>query len=121
MKSGESSTANAVLGKAFIRAGEGLGLDDSELSAVLGEQVSTVLHLRHRHELLQPCTEAWGRALLLVELYQSLLTLAGTEQKAKIWLNSENLGLSGRPRDLIARQTELEQVVQYVAASRSLI
>jgi len=31
MKSGTLSTANAVLGKAFIRVGEGLGLDDTEL------------------------------------------------------------------------------------------
>ncbi|MCA4965786.1 MbcA/ParS/Xre antitoxin family protein [Pseudomonas sp. Y24-6] len=121
MKSGESSTANAVLGKAFIRAGEGLGLDDSELSAVLDEQVSTVLHLRHGHELLQPCTEAWARALLLVELYQSLLALVGTERNAKIWLSSQNSSLSGRPRDLIACQAGLEQVVQYLAATRSLI
>lgn len=70
MKSVTSSSETAVLGKAFIRAGEGLSLDDSELSAVLGEQVSTVLRLRHGHELLQPGTEAWSRALLFVELYQ---------------------------------------------------
>ncbi|MBF4559228.1 DUF2384 domain-containing protein [Pseudomonas sp. p50] len=121
MKSVTSSTANAVLGKAFIRAGEGFGLDDSELSAVLGEQVSTVLHLRHGHELLQPGTEAWSRALLLVDLYQSLLALVGTEQNAKIWLSSQNRGLSGRPRDLITCRMGLEQVVQYLAATRSLI
>ncbi|WP_283188532.1 MbcA/ParS/Xre antitoxin family protein [Pseudomonas sp. PMCC200344] len=121
MKSGESSTANAVLGKAFIRAGEGLSLDETELSAVLSEQFSTVLRLRHGHELLQPGTEAWGRALLFVELYQSLLELVGTELYAKIWLSSKNRGLSGRPRDLIACRTGLEQVVQYLAVTRSLI
>ena len=121
MKSGTSSTANAVLGKAFIRAGEGLGLDDSDLAAVLGEQVSNVLRLRHGNELLQPGNEAWSRAILLVELYQSLLALVGTERNAKIWLSSQNRGLSGRPRDLIACRTALEQVVQYLAATRSLI
>ena len=121
MKSSESSTANAVLGKAFIRAGEGLALDDTELSAVLGEQVSTMLPLRHGNELLQPGTEAWSQALLFVQLYQSLLAVAGNEQNAKIWLSSKNRGLSGRPRDLIACQAGLEQVVQYLAATRSLI
>ena len=121
MKSGESSTANAVLGKAFIRAGEGLALDDTELSAVLGEQVSTMLRLRHGHELLQPGTEAWSQALLFVELYQSLLAVAGNEQNAKIWLSSKNRGLSGRPRDLITCRAGLEQVVQYLAATRALI
>lgn len=121
MKSGESSTANAVLSKAFIRAGEGLALDDDELSAVLGEQVFTVLRLRHGHELLQPGTEAWSHALLFVELYQSLLALVGTEQNAKIWLSSKNRGLSGRPRDLIAYREGLEQVIQYLAANRSLV
>ncbi len=59
--------------------------------------------------------------MLLVELYLSLLALAGTEQNAKIWISSDNRGLSGRPRDLIACQKGLEQVVQYLAATRSLI
>ena len=121
MKPGTSSTANAVLGKAFIRAGEGLGLDDAELSAVLNEHVSMVLVLRRGHELLRPSTETWSRALLLVELYQSLLALVGTEQNAKIWLSSKNRSLSGRPRDLITCRTGLEQVVQYLTATRSLI
>lgn len=121
MKSVTSSSETAVLRKAFIRAGEALSLDDTELSAVLGEQVSTTLRLRHDHELLQPGTEAWSRALLFVELYQSLLAVAGNEQNAKIWLNSENRGLSGRPHDLIVCRTGLKQVVQYLAAARSLI
>jgi hypothetical protein len=123
MNSVTSSAENAVLSKAFIRAGEGLGLDDTDLSAVLGEQVSTVLRLRlrHGHELLEPSTEARSRGMLLVELYQSLLALVGTEQNAKIWISSKNRGLSGRPRDLIACRTGLEQIVQYLVATRSLI
>ncbi len=120
MKSATSSSETAVLRKAFIRAGEALSLDDTELSAVLGEQVYTMLRLRHDHELLQPGTEAWRGALLFVELYQSLLAVTGDEQNAKIWLCSENRGLSGRPRDLIVCRTGLEQVVQYLAATRSL-
>lgn len=121
MKSVTSSAENTVLSKAFIRAGEGLGLDDDELSAVLDEQVSMVLLLRHGHELLQSSTEAWSRALLLVQLHQSLLALVGNEQNAKIWISSNNRGLSGRPRDLIACRTGLEQVVEYLAASCSII
>lgn len=121
MKSVTSSAENAVLSKAFIRAGEGLGLDDTDLSAVLGEQVSTVLRLPHGHELLEPGTEARSRAMLLVELYLSLLALAGTEQNAKIWLSSNNCGLGSRPCDLITSRTGLEQVIQYLAAHRSLI
>ena len=121
MKSVTSSAEKAVLGKAFIRAGEGLGLDDTELSAVLDKHVSRVLLLRHGHELLQPSTEAWSRALLLVELYQSLLAIIGNEQDARSWLSSENRGLCGRPRDLITCRVGLEQVVQYLAATRALI
>ena len=121
MKSVTSSAENAVLSKAFLRAGEGLGLDETDLSAVLGEQVFTVLHLRHGHELLELSTDARSRAMLLVELYLTLLALAGTEQNVKIWLNSENRGLSARPRDLIACRKGLEQVVQYLASTRSLI
>jgi uncharacterized protein (DUF2384 family) len=120
MKSVTSSAENA-LRKAFIRAGEELGLDDVDLSAVLGEHVSTVLRLRHGHELLEPSTEARSRAMLLVELYQSLLAVAGNEQPAKVWLSSKNRGLGGRPRDLITCRTGLEQVVEYLAVTRSII
>ena len=121
MKSGTSSAENAVLGKAFIRAGGGLSLDDTDLSAVLDEHVSKVLLLRHEHELLQSSTEAWSRAVLLVQMHQSLLALVGNEQNAKIWISSNNRGLSGRPRDLIACRTGLEQVVEYLAATCSII
>jgi uncharacterized protein (DUF2384 family) len=116
-----SSVESAVLGKAFIRAGERLGLDDAELSAVLDEHASSVQLLRHGHELLRPSTEAWSRALLLVDLYRSLLAAVGSEQNARNWLSSENRGLSSRPRDLITCRTGLEQVVQYLAANRALI
>ena len=115
-----SSAESAVLGKAFIRAGEGLGLDDAELSAVLDEHVSSVLLLRHGHELLRPSSEAWSRALLLVELYQSLLATVGNDQNARNWLSSENRNLCSRPRGLINCRAGLEQVVQYLAANRSL-
>jgi uncharacterized protein (DUF2384 family) len=121
MKSVTSSAENAVLSKAFIRAGEGLGLDDTDLSAVLGEQVSTMLRLRNGYEQLKPSAEAGSRAMFMVELYQLLLVVAGNEQNAKIWLNSKYRGLGGRPRDLIACKTRLEQVVEYLAATRSII
>jgi len=98
----------AVLSKAFRQAGEGLGLDDTELSAVLGEPVSK----------LKPGTEAWSQALIFVELYQGLLAVVGNEQSARIWLSSENHALGGRPRDLIACRTGLEQIVKYLASSR---
>nr|WP_314876410.1 MbcA/ParS/Xre antitoxin family protein [uncultured Pseudomonas sp.] len=119
MKSVTPSAENAVLSKAFIRAGEGLALDDIELSACLDVHVSTVRLLRQGQEL-QPNTEAWSRALLLIELYRSLLALVENEQNAKVWISSKNHGLSGRPRDLIACRSGLEQVVQYLAATRSL-
>lgn len=116
-----SSAESVVLGKAFIRAGEGLGLNDAELSAVLYEPVSSVLLLRHGHELLRPSSDAWSRALLLVEVYQSLLAAVGNERNARNWLSSENRGLCSRPRGLIKSRTGLKQVVQYLAANRSLI
>ncbi|QZA97783.1 MbcA/ParS/Xre antitoxin family protein [Pseudomonas mandelii] len=115
-----SSAESTVLGTAFIRAGEGLGLDDTDLAAVLDEHVSTVLLLRQGHELLRPSTESWSRALLLVEVYQALLAAVGNEQNARKWLSSENRSLRSRPRGLIKCRAGLEQVVQYLAANRSL-
>ncbi|WP_095151299.1 MbcA/ParS/Xre antitoxin family protein [Pseudomonas sp. Irchel s3b5] len=113
-----SSSESAVLRTAFIRAGEALGLDEIQLSAVLGEQV---LLLRQGHELLQTGSKARSRVLLLIQLHQSLLAVVGDEGKARNWLDSPNSGLSGRPRDLIKFRTGLEEVVQYLYANRALI
>ena len=121
MKSVVSGAEIAVLGRAFIRAGEGLGINDTELSAILGEHVSEVRQLRHGHEQLQPGTDAWSQAMLLVEMYHSLLAVVGNEQNARSWLSSENNALCSRPGDLIASRIVLEQVVKYLAAARSLI
>jgi uncharacterized protein (DUF2384 family) len=118
MKSVRSSAESAVLSKAFIRAGQALGLDGTELSAVLGEQE---LLLRQGHDLLQFGSEARSRALLLIQLHQSLLAVVGDDQYARRWLDSPNSSLGGRPRDLIKFRTGLEEVVQYICANRALI
>ena len=118
MKSVRSSRESAVLIKAFLRVGGALGLDDAELSAVLGEKV---LCLRTGHDLVQSSSEAWSRALLFIQLHQSLLAVVGDDQNARRWLNSQNSGLCNRPRDLITFRSGLEQVVQYLSANRALI
>jgi len=121
MKSVTSRAENAVLIKEFIRAGEALGLDDIELSAILDDHVFTIMLIRQGNQLLQLGPEARSRALLLIHLHQSLLAVLGNEQNARNWLCSHNNGLRGRPCDLITFHAGLEQVVQYLAANRAFI
>ncbi len=47
--------------------------------------------------------------------------IVGDEATARKWLNSENLGLNGRPIELIRNTEGLVRVVQYLDASRGLI
>jgi uncharacterized protein (DUF2384 family) len=113
------AAAVAVLGKALFHAGDGLGLTEAELSAALAVDLPRLQALRRGLDGLQPQTEEWRRALQLVELYQGLLAVMGTEYGARQWLCSHNLGLRGRPLALIRQRAGLEQVITYLRAARS--
>ena len=63
----------------------------------------------------------WEFALLLVRVFRSLDSIVGDEAGARAWLASENLGLGGRPIELIAHTEGLVRVVQYLDAARGRV
>jgi uncharacterized protein (DUF2384 family) len=54
-------------------------------------------------------------------VFRSLDSIVGDEATARKWLASENLGLNGRPIELIRSTEGLVRVVQYLDASRGLV
>ena len=68
---------------------------------------------------LVPVTALVG--LLFVRAFRSLDSIVGADETARQWLSSENLGLNGRPIDLIGQTEGLVRVVQYLDASRGLV
>lgn len=112
--------AALVLSKAVTRAAERLGISRSLLAKVLGLSPATITRLFAGQYQLEQNRKEWEFAMLFVRVFRSLDSIVGDETTAKKWLNSNNLGLNGKPIDLI-RQTEgLVRVVHYLDSARAL-
>ena len=113
--------AAVVLSKAVARSAERLDISRSLLAKVLGLSPATITRLYSGAYLLDQKRKEWDFALLFVRVFRSLDSIVGDEATARKWLNSENLGLNGRPIELIRNTEGLVRVVQYLDASRGLI
>ena len=113
--------AAAVLSKAVARAAERLDVSKSLLAKVLGVSPPTITRLYSGNYLLDQNRKEWDFALLFVRVFRSLDSIVGDESTARKWLNSENLGLNGRPIELIRNTEGLVRVVQYLDASRGIV
>lgn len=110
---------STTLAKATVRAAELLGLTQAELAPVLGVSRATVSRIASGDYRLAPQQKTWELAALFVRLFRSLDALVGSnEAQARAWLNSDNAGLGGVPRRLIATAEGLVRVVQYLDAAR---
>lgn len=109
----------AVLAKAVIRAAGHLGLSKTALGRVLGLSQASVTRLFQGSFQLDPASKPGELALLLVRLFRSLDSIVGGEAAARAWLDGENAGLNGRPRDLILTPRGLVHVTDYLDAHRA--
>ena len=109
----------AVLAKAVIRAAGHLGLSKAALGRVLGLSQASVTRLFQGTFQLDPASKPGELALLLVRLFRSLDSIVGGEAAARAWLDGENAGLNGRPRDLILTPRGLVHVTDYLDAHRA--
>lgn len=117
----QQPNAAAVLSKAVSRAAERLDISKGMLAKVLGVSPPTITRLYSGDYLLAQGRKEWDFALLFVRLFRSLDSIVGDEGTARKWLNSQNIGLNGRPIDLITNTEGLVRVVQYLDASRGLV
>lgn len=109
-----------VLCKAALNAADRLGLPDTMLAALLVIDVSRVRVLRAGLDVLKPQTEEWRHAVMLVQVYQGLLCVVGSDCGAKRWLSSKNLALGARPFELLTQQGGLERLLEYIDAARAI-
>lgn len=110
-----------VLAKAVMRAADQLGLAKITLGRILGLSQASVTRLYQGQYRLDPKAKAGELALLLVRLFRSLDSIVGTTEAARAWLDGENLGLNGRPRDLILSPRGLVHVTDYLDAHRARV
>lgn len=111
----------AVLSKAVTRAADRLDISRALLAKVIGVSPSTITRLYSGEYQLNQSRKEWEFGLLFVRVFRSLDSIVGEEGTARKWLSSNNLGLNGRPIDLISHTEGLVRVVSYLDASRGLV
>jgi len=113
--------AAAVLAKAVTRAAAQLGIPNVALGRILGLSQATVTRLHQGSYRLEPDSKPGELALLLVRLFRSLDSITGSQEAARAWLDGDNAGLNGRPRDLILGPRGLVHVTDYLDAHRARV
>lgn len=109
----------AVVTKAFIRAGQQLGLSNKQLAAIIDVSESHLSRMSSQTVALDKAkTNQWGASLLFIRLYRGLISAVGDQSTAKLWLHSFNTALNGIPIDLITSYEGLIDVARYVDFQR---
>jgi transcriptional regulator with XRE-family HTH domain len=116
------SSAGAVARKALVRAAQGLGLSQAELSAVLGASAASVSRTFSGERDVDPGTAEGRSALLFIRLFRSLDALLGGDgEKARLWLRAKNRHLGGPPLSLLTTTQGLVHVAEYLDAMRGAL
>ena len=110
-----------VLTKAVVRAARCLALSQSRIAATLGLSTPTVSRMFAEKYLLDPQGKEWELGALFVRLFRSLDSIAGSDEKAREWLTSDNRALGERPVELLARAEGLIRVLHSLDAARGRI
>lgn len=112
---------DAVLAKALMRAGDDLGLNQSDIAAVLGVHRTAVSRLKSSGSLTVDSKQG-ELALLLVRLARALYALTGGDRDwARHFMQSPNSGTGGIPREQITTIQGLVSVLQFVDAIRGKV
>jgi uncharacterized protein (DUF2384 family) len=108
-----------ILTDAVLRASSMLDIKQTSLAQILGLSPSTVSRMANGSYTLDEHKKEWELGALFVRLFRSLDALIGcNDAAAQAWLGRNNLGLTGRPLDLIRTTEGLVRVVQYLDAAR---
>jgi hypothetical protein len=109
-----------VLGKATVRAAEGLGLSGKALAEVIGLSEPTVSRIKKVETGINPEGKPGELALLLVRTFRSLDALVGgDDDKRKLWMSTSNRELNGVPLQLVKKVDGLLRVLAYLDVMRA--
>jgi len=105
--------SRAVLTKAVLNAGTGLGLSRERLGEVVGRDRAAF------SRGLDPASKAGELALLLIRGYRSLYALVGGDPLAmRHWMQTPNRDTGGIPAEQVRSVQGLVGVVEYLDAMR---
>ena len=126
----DSNNPSKVLGKAFLNAGDIMGLTLSELSQIINCDISPPVQLSAVETVwfncdisqlnqIAPKSNEGTRAIYFIRLYKKLYELLnGDEEEMKLWMKGYNTGTCGIPsQQLQESDTDgLKHVMEYLEA-----
>ena len=114
-------TRETVLAKAVLNAAEQMGLNQSELGAVLGVHRTAISRLKQK-PVLDPNSKQGELALLFIRIARALLALTGDDKDwAKHFMRTPNKVTNGIPVEQITSIQGLITVLNFVDAMRGKI
>jgi len=118
----DPDAASATLTKAVVRAAELIGINQQILARILGLSPATVSRMfSGQYRLARERGKEWEIAVLFVRMYRSLDAIFGHSDTAQQWLKGDNLGLLGKPVELIQTTEGLVRVLHYLDAHRGRV
>ena len=118
----DTDAAAATLTKAVVRAAGLIGVSQQSLARILGVSAATVSRMfSGQYRLARERGKEWELAVLFVRMYRSLDAIFGHADTAQQWLNGENLGLMGKPVELMQTTEGLVRVLHYLDAHRGRV
>jgi hypothetical protein len=110
----QSPDKAGVLAEAFVNAGKHLGMNQSDLGAIVGKDRTAISRGR-----IDPESKAGELALLFIRCYRALYVLVGGDQQhMRHWMRTENLHTGGIPAEQVKTVQGLVGVVEYLDAMR---
>jgi hypothetical protein len=116
-----SPDPGTTLTKAVMRAAAFLGISQAIIASVLGISTASVSRMASGHYVLDAHRKEWEFGVLFVRLFRSLDAILGHGEQARLWLTNDNLGLGGKPLELIRTTEGLVRVVHYLDATRGRV
>jgi hypothetical protein len=108
-----ATNASAVLTKALLNAGTGLGLSRERLGEIVGRDRTAF------SRGLDPTSKTGELALLLIRCYRSLYALVGGDPTTmRHWMQTPNRDTGGVPAEQVRSVQGLVTVVDYLDAMR---
>lgn len=113
--------ADVVLAKAFLRAGEQLGLKQVDLAAVLGVHRTAISRLKQQPSL-DPASKQGELALLVIRIARALFALTGGDSEWMVhFMQTPNTMTGGVPAQQLQSIQGLMSVVVFVDAIRGKV
>jgi len=111
-----NTLSSQVLGKAVLRAAEGLGMSLADLEQLLSLSAQDTANSQ---VALMPGSIASRRALALVEVFQRTSNLVGNDpRQLKLWAASPSRLLGAAPCHLLASPEGLDVVLNYLRGAQ---